>query len=85
MVPLKWPEQPGHMFPDLRLLSCDPSDLPDAKSESIIVEILDLHFENNLWNGGHVTFCPRGGSQEFYFPTGNRSCPPHGIVPMSGS
>jgi len=61
MVPLKWPEQPGHMFPDLRLLSCDPSDLPDAKSESIIVEILDLHFENNLWNGGHVTFCPRGG------------------------
>ena len=39
------PEQPGHMPQDLRLLSYDPLDLPDAESESGIVEILNLHFE----------------------------------------
>ena len=47
------PEQPGHMLPDLRLLSYDPLDLPDAESESGIVGILNLHFEEI---GGTVDF-----------------------------
>ena len=40
-----WPGQSGHMLPNLRLLSYDPFDLPDAKSEHGIVEILILHFK----------------------------------------
>ncbi len=37
--------QPGHVLPDLRVLSYDPHDLPDPKSERGIVEVLNLHFE----------------------------------------
>ena len=28
-----WLEQPGHVLPDLRLLSYDPYDFPDGESE----------------------------------------------------
>jgi len=45
VVPLQRPEQPGHMLPDLTILSHDPPDLSDAKSENRIVEILNLHFK----------------------------------------
>jgi len=39
------PEQPGHMLPDLRLISYHPYELPDVESERGILEILNLHFE----------------------------------------
>ena len=39
------PEQPGNMLRDLRLFSYDTYDLPDAESESEIVDILNLPFE----------------------------------------
>ena len=45
------PEQPGHLLPDIRLLSYFPHGLPNVESERGIVRIFDFTFLVTLGKG----------------------------------